>query len=77
MARSYSAVKKREFHAQKTEIRVGHRTYKGKPFLDIREFYWDGKKMKPTKKGVTIPPQDLSNFMKAIEKASNKVVKED
>ena len=50
MAKKYASLKQREFDAQKTEVRIEPRAYHGFSFLDIREYYWNGKEMRPTKK---------------------------
>ena len=66
MAKKYASLKQREFQAQKTEVRIEPRAYQGFSFLDIREFYWNGKEMKPSKKGVTIPAEEKEAFLKAV-----------
>ena len=51
-----------------TLIRVEKRNYQGKDFVDIRQYYKDDEgELKPTTKGVTLPPEKLSEFIKALE----------
>ena len=68
MAKKYTSLKEREYYTQKTEVRIQPRTYNGYSFLDIREYYFNGKEMKPSPKGITIPADEKDVFLKAITK---------
>tara|TARA_Y100000310_G_scaffold94296_1_gene91918 strand:+ start:2975 stop:3202 length:228 start_codon:yes stop_codon:yes gene_type:complete len=50
------------------ELWVSIRTFKGKDFLDIREFYLheDSNTVRPTKKGVTLPADRLGELEAAL-----------
>lgn len=54
-------------------IRIEHREYKGRPFIDIRQYYLDGETdtWKPTAKGVTCPPELLPELIAALEKLND------
>ena len=48
-------------------IRIGYNTYEDKEYIDIRQFYQnEEEEWKPTKKGVTIPTELLSELKEAI-----------
>lgn len=53
----------------KDHLRLAWDAYEGHPFLDIRIFYEDGSDLKPSRKGVTIRPDRLAEFMQAIDQA--------
>lgn len=58
-----------------TLIRVEKRSYKGKDFVDLRQFFKDDNgEFKPTQKGVTLPPDLLTELIEALEKLNNEVV---
>lgn len=52
-------------------LQIAINEYKGKSYLDLRIFYTtdDGVNWLPTKKGVTVSPDNLQLFKEAIEKA--------
>lgn len=52
-------------------IEVAINEYKGKKYLDLRTFYTtdDGVNWLPTKKGITIFPENLELLKNAIEQA--------
>ncbi|HIZ28299.1 MAG TPA: transcriptional coactivator p15/PC4 family protein [Candidatus Adamsella sp.] len=52
-------------------LQIAINEYKGKSYLDLRIFYTtdDGANWLPTKKGVTVSPDNLQLFKEAIEKA--------
>ena len=51
-------------------LQIAINEYKGKSYLDLRIFYTtdDGANWLPTKKGVTVSPDNLQLFKEAIEK---------
>ncbi len=53
------------------EIHVGFGEYRGHRFLDIRQHYIDGddNQPKPTKKGVTVKPEQIGELISALEQA--------
>lgn len=53
-------------------LQIAINEYKGKSYLDLRIFYTtdDGANWLPTKKGVTVSPDNLQLFKEAIEKAT-------
>ena len=53
------------------QLQIAINEYKGKKYLDLRIFYTtdNGASWLPTKKGVTISPNDLSILKEAIEVA--------
>ena len=52
-------------------LQIAINEYKGNSYLDLRIFYTtdDGANWLPTKKGVTVSPDNLQLFKEAIEKA--------
>ncbi len=52
-------------------IEVAINEYKGKKYLDLRTFYTtdDGANWLPTKKGITVSPDNLELLKDAIEQA--------
>ena len=52
-------------------IEVSINEFKGKKYLDLRTFYTtdDGESWLPTKKGITISPDNLELLKDAIEQA--------
>lgn len=53
------------------QIHIRISEFKGKKFLDIRIFYTtdEGKTWLPTKKGVAVYPENISDLQEAIELA--------
>lgn len=53
------------------QLQIAINEYKGKKYLDLRIFYTtdNGTSWLPTKKGVTISPNDLSILKEAVEVA--------
>ncbi len=53
------------------EIHIQINEYKGKKYLDLRVYYTmdDGANWNPTKKGITVSPDNLENLKEAIELA--------
>ncbi len=52
------------------QMQVAINEYRGKKYLDLRIFYTtDGSSWLPTKKGVTVAPENLEMVKEAIEKA--------
>ena len=52
-----------------TIIRIAMREYRGKSFVDIRQFYEnDSGEYKPTQKGITLSPEKLSELIEALHK---------
>jgi len=49
------------------KIRIEKREYKGREFIDIRTYYFDGNEWKPTQKGVTFRPDQLKEIIEALE----------
>jgi len=55
-------------------IQIEMKEYKKKKYLDIRTYYRsDEGEWKPTKKGVTIPPEALEDLIEAV----NKIIKKE
>jgi len=56
-----------------TQIRVSVRQFKGKTFVDLRQWYRreenkaDDKAWRPSQKGFTIPPDKWEDFKRGIE----------
>jgi hypothetical protein len=51
-------------------LRVSAEEYKGRKYLDIRIYFEnDQGEWKPTKKGVTIPPDKVQEFIELVKKA--------
>lgn len=53
------------------QLQIAINEYKGKSYLDLRIFYTtdDGINWNPTKKGVTVSPENLELLKDAIEEA--------
>jgi len=48
-------------------LRISLSTFKGRTFVDIRLFYQDAKgELRPTKKGVTVPPDLWDEFRAGV-----------
>jgi hypothetical protein len=51
-------------------VRVSTEEFKGRKYLDIRVYFEnDDGEWKPTKKGVTIPPDKVDAFLELVKKA--------
>ena len=51
-----------------TKIRIEKRTWQGRDFIDIRQYFKDDEdKYKPSAKGITIPPERLPELIAALE----------
>ena len=60
-----------------TLIRVEKRSYKGRDFIDIRQYYQDDEgKFMPSGKGCTLPPEKLPEFIKAMEELLESMTEE-
>ena len=53
------------------QLQISIKSYKGKEYLDLRIFYTtdDGASWLPTKKGVTVSPDNLEVLKDAVEEA--------
>lgn len=62
-----------------TEIQIAVKSYKGKAYVDIRQFFKseDMTKMLPTKKGITIPLDKWEDFRSIIDGIDTSKVEED
>jgi hypothetical protein len=60
-----------EIERTETEVvRVSTEEYKGRKYVDVRIYFEnDEGEWKPTKKGVTIPPEKIDLFLDLIKKA--------
>jgi hypothetical protein len=60
-----------EIERNETEVvRVSAEEYKGRKYVDIRIYFAnDAGEWKPTKKGVTVSPEKMDEFMDLIRKA--------
>jgi hypothetical protein len=48
-------------------VQIAASEYRGKEYLDVREYYEaDDGEWRPTKKGVTIPPDSVPAFIEAV-----------
>ncbi len=58
------------------QLQIAVKEYKGKSYLDLRIFYTtdDGANWLPTKKGVTVSPENLSILKDAIDKAMEELL---
>lgn len=58
------------------QLQVAINEYKGKSYLDLRIFYTtdDGINWNPTKKGVTVSPENLELLKDAIEEAMTELM---
>lgn len=60
------------------QIQVSGRTYRGTEYLDIRTYYKDAEgSYKPSKKGVTIPPDILEDLLEGLTKFEETYLKEE
>ncbi len=64
-----------EIERNETEVvRVGVEEYKGRKYVDIRIYFEnDAGEWKPTKKGVTVSPEKMAEFIALINKAKEAV----
>ncbi len=54
------------------KVIVRHRVYKGKAYLDIRQFFeGDEGQWLPTKKGVSLPWEQKDELLRALESAQD------
>ena len=58
------------------QLQIAINEYKGKSYLDLRIFYTtdDGINWNPTKKGVTVSPENLELLKDAIEEAMQELM---
>lgn len=58
------------------EVHISINSYKNKQYLDLRIFYTtdDGANWLPTKKGVTISPENLVELKDAVEAAMQELL---
>lgn len=58
------------------QLQIAINSYKGKSYLDLRIFYTtdDGINWNPTKKGVTVAPENLELLKEAIDEAMQELV---
>ncbi len=64
-----------EIERGETEVlRVSTEEYKGRKYIDVRIYFEsDAGEWKPTKKGVTIQPDRVDDFLDLIKKAGKAV----
>ena len=64
-----------EIERGETEVlRVSTEEYKGRKYIDVRIYFEnDAGEWKPTKKGVTIQPDRLDDFLDLIKKAGRAI----
>jgi len=57
-----------------TLIRVEKRTFKEREFVDVRQYFKDDNgEFKPSQKGITIPPERLTELIEALGKLNTEV----
>lgn len=58
------------------QLQIAINSYKGKSYLDLRIFYTtdDGASWNPTKKGVTVAPENLELLKDAIDEAMQELM---
>lgn len=58
------------------QLQIAINSYKGKSYLDLRIFYTtdDGINWNPTKKGVTVAPENLELLKDAIDEAMQELM---
>ena len=58
------------------QLQIAINSYKGKSYLDLRIFYTtdDGINWNPTKKGVTVAPENLELLQDAINEAMQELM---
>ena len=58
------------------QIQISINSYKNKQYLDLRVYYTtdDGESWLPTKKGVTISPENLDTLREAVEEAMQELL---
>lgn len=58
------------------QLQIAINSYKGKSYLDLRIFYTtdDGSTWNPTKKGVTVAPENLELLKDAIDEAMQELM---
>jgi hypothetical protein len=58
----------------KERVEVAFKEYKGREFLDIRIYYLDeNDEMRPTGKGVTLKPDQISDLISLLSEAQAKI----
>lgn len=64
-----------EIERGETEVlRVSTEEYKGRKYIDVRVYFEnDDGEWKPTKKGVTIQPDKIEEFLDLIKKAGKEL----
>lgn len=55
------------------ELRVTLGTYEGKPVVQIREWYDAGGSMRPSKKGLSLPIDQLASIASALDEALERI----
>ncbi|MBN1150294.1 transcriptional coactivator p15/PC4 family protein [candidate division WOR-3 bacterium] len=58
------------------QIQIEMKEYKKKKYLDIRTYYQSEGEWKPSKKGVTIHPENLDSLLEIISEIKNQYDKE-
>ena len=60
------------------QLQISLKSYKGREYLDLRIFYTTdgGSSWLPTKKGVTISPDNLETLKEAVDEAMKELMKE-
>lgn len=58
---------------KKERIEVRSREYEGHPFIDLRLFWLDQatKEWRPSQKGITVRPGQVTELIRILEKAKN------
>lgn len=61
------------------QLQISINSYKDKKYLDLRIYYTtnDGADWNPTKKGVTVSPDNLVTLKDAVEKAMEELLTKD
>lgn len=63
--------------SQRSEIRVSAKVYEGKPFVDVR--LWalnpDQDGLVPTKKGITVNPNQIPQLIELLQRAQEEAEK--
>jgi len=53
-------------------VRIAWDTYEGHQFVDCRVYYRDGDELKPTRKGLAIPPRLIDDVAAALIEAGRR-----
>ena len=59
---TFWSIRKRE----NEEVRLALNEYRGRKYVDIRTFYFIQDRWRPSRKGVTFPPDAYPDFFKAV-----------